>query len=86
MHIPLVKAMARVIGAKRKLIGAGILTVTQLAGLQSINKILSVAGQIVSFCVSEPLLLGISCAQRVLASQRDILRNLIPGRKRKCEA
>ena len=82
-HLPLVKAMARVIGSERELIGGGILTAIQLADLQSINKILSVAGQVVNRSASEPILPSINRAQRILASQRDTLRNLIPGRKRK---
>ena len=86
MYLPLVKAMARVIGAERDLVGGGILTVTQLADLQSINKILSVTGQIVSGHVSEPLVPRIYRAQTVLASRRDTLRDLIPGRKLKREA
>lgn len=83
---PLVKAMARVIGAERDLVGGGVWTATQLADLQSINKILPITGQIVSGCASDPLVPAIIRAQAVLASHRDTLRNLIVGRKRKREA
>ena len=86
VFLPLVKAMARVIGAERDLVGGGTWTATQLADLQSINKILSVTGQAVSSRTSEPLPSSISLAQAVLASRRDTLRNLILGRKRKREA
>ncbi len=82
-YLPLVKAMARVIGAERDLVGGGVWTATQLADLQSINKILSVTTQIVSGRASDPLLPAITRAQAVLASHRDTLRNLIVGRKRK---
>ena len=81
--LPLVKAMARVIGAERDLVGGGVWTATQLADLQSINKILSVTSQIVSGHASDPLLPAIARALAVLASHRDTLRNLIVGRKRK---
>ncbi|MCJ1348761.1 hypothetical protein MMC31_006994 [Peltigera leucophlebia] len=81
--LPLVKAMARVIGAERDLVGGGVWTATQLADLQSINKLLYVTGQIVSGCASEPLLPLITRARDILASQRETLRNRIVGRKRK---
>lgn len=45
--LPLAKAMARVIGAERDLIGGGVWTSTQLADLQSINNILTITAQIV---------------------------------------
>jgi hypothetical protein len=83
VHLPLVNAMARVIGAERDLVGGGVLTATQLADLQSINKILSVTAEIVKGHGSEPLLPAVNRAQAVLVSCRDTLRNLIVGRKRK---
>lgn len=43
-YLPSVKAMARVIGAERDLVGGGSWTATQLADLQSLNKILVVTG------------------------------------------
>lgn len=83
VYLPLVKAMARVIGAERNLHGGGVWTATQLADLESINKLLYVTGQIVSGCASDPLLTLITRTQGILASHRDTLRNLIVGRKRK---
>ncbi len=83
VHIPLVKAMARIIGAERDLVGGGVWTATQLADLQSINKILSIIAQFVSGRASQPLLPVITHAQAVLVSHRDALRNYIVGRKRK---
>ena len=79
------ESMARVIGAERDLVGGSILTATQVADLQSINKILSVTGQTMSGRASEPLKLAITRAQAVLVSHRDTLRNLILCRKRKRE-
>lgn len=81
--LPLVKAMARVIGAERDLVGGGVWTATQLADLESINKFLYVTGQIVSGCASEPLLPLIARARDILVSHRETLRNLIVDRKRK---
>ena len=47
VHLPLIKAMARVIGAERNFLGGQCaLNAIQIADLQSINKILSVSGQI----------------------------------------
>jgi hypothetical protein len=82
-HLPLVKAMARVIGAEREIVGGGVWTATQLADLQSINKILSVTAEIVKGRGSGPLLPAVNYAQAVLVSRKDTLRNLIVGRKRK---
>ncbi|PVH98615.1 hypothetical protein DM02DRAFT_502577, partial [Periconia macrospinosa] len=46
-HLPLVKAMARVIGAERNLLGGQCtLSAEEIADLQSIDEILSVSGQI----------------------------------------
>lgn len=82
-YLPVVKAMARVIGAERDLIGGGVWTATQLADLQSINNILSVTALIVKGAKHKPQLPAIARAQAVLVSYRDNLRNLIVGRKRK---
>ena len=83
VYLPLVKAMVRVIGVERDLVGGGTWTATQLADLQSINKILSVTTQIVNGRASNPFLPAITRAQALLASHRDTLRNLIVGHKRK---
>ena len=83
IYLPLVKAMARVIGAERDLVGGGVWTATQLADLQSINEILSVTAQLVKGGKSKDQLRAISNAQAVLVSRRDSLRNLIISRKRK---
>lgn len=87
--LPLVKAMARVIGAERDLIGGGTWTATQLADLQSINSILSVTAQVVKngngkgWGSKSETTRAIAQAQTVLASRRDELRSLIVGRSRK---
>ncbi|MCJ1362665.1 hypothetical protein MMC16_001771 [Acarospora aff. strigata] len=83
VHLDLVKAMARVIGAERDLVGGGVWTATQLADLQSINKILAVTAQFVNGRGSQPLLPAIARAQAVVVTRRDALRNQIVGRKRK---
>lgn len=83
VYLPLVKAMARVIGAERDLIGGGVWTATQLADLQSINNILSITAQLVKGGKSKGKLRAINNAQAVLVSRRDALRNLIISRKRK---
>ena len=85
-HLPLVKAMARVIGAERNLLGGQCaLNATQLADLQSINKILSLLGQILARGVCDLFSFEIGDAQRVLGSQRDKLRALlgVNGKRRK---
>jgi hypothetical protein len=75
--------MVRVIGVERDLVGSGTWTATQLADLQSINKILPATTQIVNGRASNPFLPAITRAQAVLVCHRDTLRNLIVGRKRK---
>ncbi len=66
VHLSLVNVMARVIGAKRDLVEGDVLTATQLADLQSINKILSVTAEIVKGHESEPLLPTVNRAQAVV--------------------
>lgn len=83
LGLPLIKAMARVIGAERNLVGGGAWTATQLADLESINKALYVTAQIVSGCASDPLLPLIARAQGILVSHRETLRNLNFDHKRK---
>jgi len=79
-HLPLIKAMARVIGTERNITGGNCLTATQLADLQSINKILSLSGQMVLGMAQPP---DITMAQQVLGSRREELRALIVGRSKK---
>lgn len=81
--LSLIKAMARVIGAERNLVGGGAWTATQLADLESINKVLDVTAQIVSGYASDPLLPLIARAQGILVSHRKTLRNLNFDHKRK---
>ena len=83
VYLPLVKAMVRVIGAERDLVGGGVWTTTQLADLQSINNILSITAQLVKGGKSKDQLRAITNAQAILVSRRNNLRNLIVGRKRK---
>jgi hypothetical protein len=78
-HLPLVKAMARVIGAERNLLGGqSALNTTQIADLQSINEILSISTQILDIpgrngAISQ----AIASAQRILGSHRDMLRGIL---------
>jgi hypothetical protein len=80
VHLPLVKAMARVIGAERNITGGHCLTATQMADLQSINKILSLSGQALKAMVAPP---DVTAALQVLGSRREELRALIAGRNKK---
>ncbi|RYP04009.1 hypothetical protein DL764_004741 [Monosporascus ibericus] len=83
-HLPLVKAMARVIGAERNLLGGqGALDATQIADLQSINEILSVSAQISHGPGRNAISQAIASAQRILGSHRDMLRNILGGSARK---
>ncbi|KAH6977694.1 hypothetical protein EDB80DRAFT_266833 [Ilyonectria destructans] len=83
-HLPLVKAMARVIGAERNLLGGqGALDPTQMADLQSINEILSVSAQISHEPGRNAISQAIVSAQRILGSHRDKIREIIGGSARK---
>jgi hypothetical protein len=83
-YLPLVKAMARVIGAERNLLGGqSTLNATQLADLQSINRILSISGQILEDNGRDLLSSEIGKAQRILGAQRESLRSLLRGREMK---
>jgi len=78
VHLPLVKAMARIIGAERNLVGGQYaLNATQVADLQTINRILSVSTEILKKSGSDPMSAKISSAQRVLGFQRDKLREML---------
>lgn len=81
--LSLIKAMTQVIGAERNLVRGGVWTTTQLADLESINKILYVTAQIVSGCASDPLLPLITCPQGILVSYRETLRKVNFDHKRK---
>ncbi|KAH6716367.1 hypothetical protein BKA61DRAFT_342254 [Leptodontidium sp. MPI-SDFR-AT-0119] len=71
----LVQAMARVIGEERNLVGGcGGWSATQLADLQSINRILSISGQMCQ--ESNVLRSEISDIQRVLGTHRHRLQAL----------
>jgi len=84
VHLPLIKAMARVIGAERNFLGGQCaLNAIQIADLQSINKILSVSGQIVGESGRNSMSAAISSAQRVLGSQRNMLQEILRGNGRK---
>jgi hypothetical protein len=84
VHLPLVKAMARIIGAERNLVGGQYaLNATQVADLQTINRILSVTTEILKESRRNPMSAEISSAQRVLVSQRDILREMLANNERK---
>ncbi|KAH8726042.1 hypothetical protein GQ44DRAFT_826144 [Phaeosphaeriaceae sp. PMI808] len=84
VHLPLIKAMARVIGAERDLLGGQCaLSAAQVADLQSINKILSVSGQILAESGRNTMSAAISSAQQVLSSQRNMLHKILGGNLRK---
>ena len=86
VHLPLVKAMARIIGAERNLLGGqSALNATQMADLQTINKILSLSTEILKGSRGKLISVEISSAQRILGSQRDTLKEKLAsnGRKRK---
>jgi hypothetical protein len=83
-YLPLVKAMARVIGAERHLLGGQCtMNATQMTDLQTINCILSISGRILEankgYCIPS----GIGQAQQVLGSQREQLRTLLRGGEKK---
>jgi hypothetical protein len=83
-HLPLVKAMARVIGAERDLLGGQCaLSSAQVADLQSINEILSVSSQILAESGRNTMSAAISSAQQVLSSQRNMLYEILGGNRRK---
>lgn len=82
--LPLIKAMARVIGAERDMLGGQCaLDATQLADLQSINKILSVCSQVVAGPGSNSSTPAIALAQQVLGLHRNTLRETLKGIERK---
>jgi hypothetical protein len=79
-YLPLVKAMARVIGAERNLLGGqGALDATQIADLQSINEILSVSAQVSHGMARNAASQAIASAQHILGSHRDMLRGIKGG-------
>jgi hypothetical protein len=86
-HLPLVKAMARIIGAERNLLGGqNTLNATQLADLQTINRILSVSTEILKKLSGHPMTAEVSSAQLVLLVQRDTLREALSKNERKRKA
>jgi hypothetical protein len=88
IYLPLVKAMARIIGAERDLLGGQCtLSAIQLADLQSLNGILSTSGRILKANRSKIFPSDIGQAQRILGSQREELRSLLEvgRRNEKCQ-
>ena len=84
VHLPLVKAMVRIVGAERNLLGGqNALNATQVADLQTINKILSVSTETLKSSRGKLISAEISFAQRILGSQRDTLRGKLAGNERK---
>jgi hypothetical protein len=83
-YLPLLQAIARVIGAERNLLGGQCtMNATQLADLQSINRILSISGQILAENRFDIFSSNIAEAQRILGAQREKLRSLLGGREKK---
>jgi hypothetical protein len=83
-HLPLVKAIARIIGAERDLLGGqSSLNATQIADLQSINEILAMSAQILAESGRNSVSARITTPQRLLASRRDELRRMLRGNTRK---
>ncbi|KAI9705169.1 MAG: hypothetical protein M1820_005316 [Bogoriella megaspora] len=89
-HLDLVKAMVRVIGAERNLVGGqDALSVTQLADLQTINTVLSVSSEISKSSRDKLTSMKISSAQQVLGCHREVLRRMLGGddrKERKCRS
>jgi hypothetical protein len=86
-HLPLVKAMARIIGAERNLLGGQYtLNATQLADLQTISRILSVSTEILKKSRGHPTSKEISSAQQVLIVRRNTLRKTLTKNERKRKA
>ncbi|KAK3938275.1 hypothetical protein QBC46DRAFT_390613 [Diplogelasinospora grovesii] len=84
VHLTLVKAMERVIGAERNLLsGQDALDATQIADLQSINEILTVSAQITYGSRRNTISQAIASAQQILGSHRDILRESVRRGTRK---
>jgi hypothetical protein len=76
-HLPLVKLMARVIGAEINLTGGnGRWSAIQFADLQSINRILSLSSTIIAADGPSKGLANITTAQQVLGRRRHELRAL----------
>ena len=85
-HLPLVKAMARIIGAERNAVGGQYaLNATEMADLQTINNVLSVSSEVMKHSKDKFYSAEIARAQQVLGSQREVLREKMArnGRKRK---
>ncbi|PNP44443.1 hypothetical protein TGAMA5MH_03789 [Trichoderma gamsii] len=84
VHLDLVKAMARVIGAEKNLLsGQDALDATQIADLQSINEILALSAQIMDKSRRRTKSQEIASAQQILGSHRDLLRESITRGTRK---
>jgi len=84
--LPLVKAMARVIGVERDLVG-GIdgLTPGQLAEIQSIGKVIAVVANITHGLKEKqyPLLKGIHQDRDILLAGLEVAKKVLPGRKKR---
>lgn len=72
--LPLIKAMARVIGAERNLVGGGEWQATQLADLQPVNRIPSISTQICQRSKSKVLRSKVAETQHVLGNYRRALQ------------
>jgi len=76
--------MARIIGAERNLLGGqNALNATQLADLQTINRILSVSSEISKDSGGDPLSVGILSAKRFLKAERDVLQEMLASHMKK---
>ncbi|TAQ88306.1 hypothetical protein B7494_g3396 [Chlorociboria aeruginascens] len=72
--LPMIKAMARVIGAERNQVGGGKWRAAELANLQLINRILSISTQVYQKRKSEVLRSKVAETQQVLGNYRRTLR------------
>jgi hypothetical protein len=79
--LPMIKGMARVVGAERNEVGGGKWRAAELADLQLINRILSISTQIYQERKSEGLRSKVAETQQVLGNYRRTLRRpvLIPA-------
>jgi hypothetical protein len=84
VFLPMIKAMARIIGAERNQVGGGKWQAAELADIQVINRILSISTQISQGRKSIQLRSIVAETQQVLGNYRRTLRKsaLIPASKR----
>jgi hypothetical protein len=82
-HLPLVKAMARIIGADRNLFGGQYaINASLIADFQTINRILTISTEALKSLAGNPIPVDILSAQQVLNVHRDKLREKLTNNSR----